>query len=394
MVRKAIAWVLIIVVSGSVACEQRTTGPGGRPLLSGACSYLWQQQQKDGSWRSQNHKVLSSGQALTPFILWSLLQVPDSLYSKDPHRINRGIQYIRDQIDSNGVLGYADPDLLEYPNYANAYALMVFSLYGEDQDQARIQKLQQHLLDQQFTEARGIFEDDWVFGGWGFGEMNMQHGESGQVDLSHTRRVLQALISSGYPRDSLKHSAGDFLDLLQKKYRKERIQPAVINELHMAEFDGGFYYSPVVWGANKGGQDVQGQFRSYPTATCDGFLASNILGNAPGDQQAAMNWLVAHPSLFTWDGFSDQQAGVWSRAMQYYHLMVRSEAYTSGKYAGVWPESMKEWLLKEQQQDGSFSNPNGAISKEDDPLMATSMAVVTLLNCHRADNWPIQFSSR
>jgi len=57
-----------------------------------------------------------------------------------------------------------------------------------------------------------------------------------------------------------------------------RVQPA--------DGDGGFAFSPVVAGANRGGGATDGhgrvRFASYATATCDGLLARRALGGGPG----------------------------------------------------------------------------------------------------------------
>jgi hypothetical protein len=43
-----------------------------------------------------------------------------------------------------------------------------------------------------------------------------------------------------------------------------------------------------------------------------------------------------------------------------------------------WQQEMIDILKTKQHADGSFSNPEGAINKEDDPMLATAMAVIVL----------------
>lgn len=388
-IHRLIIGILIIAVAGLSSCKYGKEESGGRLVFSNACSYLWKQQGKDGAWHSETHSLLKGGQALTPFVLWSLLEVPDSIFPKNAYQVNKGLNYLRNQLDTHGVLGFADPDIIEYPNYANAYALMVLSRYGDHTDNMRINHLQRYLLAQQFTEDRGIYPSEWIYGGWGFGEKDLPRAQSGQVDISHTRRVIQALYISGYPIDSLSASTGLFLGLLQKNPRDPRLQPGVGTEVSTVPFDGGFYYSPVVWGANKGQQDNLGYFRSYPTATCDGYLALNLLGDTQDSKKKALNYLQNHPSLFTWGHIDNTTSNTWSTAMQYYHLMVRSEVYHAVNLDGPWSKDIENWILQVQLPNGSFVNPKGAISKEDDPLMSTAMVVITLLKCLQADNYAL-----
>ncbi len=366
---------VMMVLTG---CKRGPMGLG-EPSLSDACSYLWDQQQRDGAWHSETHALLKGGQALTPFVLWALMEVPDSIYHKKPRKIQKAINFLRRQVDQYGHLGKADQDLLEYPNYSSAYALMVLSRYGSMEDQPRIQKLQQYLVSQQFAEHRGIEPHHLTYGGWGFGE-DLAWGEHGQVDLSHTRRVLQALQVSGYTMDSLKGKSHHFLHLLQKHPQETRPQPALLIDTLNAEYDGGFYYSPVVLGANKGQQDLTGQFMSYPTATCDGFLAWQVFGAGCEESKDALEWLIRHPSWDKWDHLNEQ-AQTWARAMQYYHIMVRTEVYLQAQYHHDWVSAIPHWLGQKQRADGSFVNPVGAISKENDPLLTTTMAVTALNNC-------------
>ena len=45
-------------------------------LAARAAAWLWAQQDADGAWRSRTYGLLRSGQALTPFLLHALLDVP------------------------------------------------------------------------------------------------------------------------------------------------------------------------------------------------------------------------------------------------------------------------------------------------------------------------------
>ncbi len=347
-------------------------------VVGQACSYLWSQQDKDGAWRSRTHRVMGAGHALTPFILWVLLQVPESSYPLDQSKVNLSLEYLRSTIDQQDRLGFPKPGILEYPNYANAYALMLLSSYGENSvDSLRILKLQQYLTAQQFTELRGISPDHAAYGGWGFGEDQLPSGIAGQVDLSHTRRIIQALTTSQYPIDRLLPDVEIFLARSQGVLKTNG--PDSRNAKRYS--DGGFHYSTVIMPANKAGMRDSAAI-SYPTATCDGFLALHLAGIAQG-QMEALSWLENHSGWFDW-GLETPQG--WSSAMRFYHLMVRSEVHRIYPDRLVTTSYPGQWLMAQQRGDGSFQNAAGAISKEDDPLLATAMALITLVNCYLDDN--------
>ena len=113
-----------------------------------AAAWLWSRQQPDGSWRSENYAVLRSGQALTPFVLHALLA---SGPAKDRRMAGcaRALALVRRSIDADGAIGYADPELLEYPVYATALAILVLARAGDPGDAERIGSMARWLAHQQ-----------------------------------------------------------------------------------------------------------------------------------------------------------------------------------------------------------------------------------------------------
>jgi len=372
---------MVIVLIG---CKPGNAVQGGRMDVSGACDFLWSQQQSDGSWRSTEHRIMGEGHVLTPFILYHMSLLPDSLTQSYQSDFIKGLDYLRAELDKYGILGFADQDFMEYPNYANAYALMLLHQVSDPQDQTRIKQLQQYLAAQQFNEQRGVTLENLAYGGWGFGE-RLDHGDHGQVDLSHTRRALQALQASGHPMKRIRKPALRFLNLLQKQPQTRHLQPIVGDKIAQIPSDGGFYYSPVVLGANKAHTDSLGFFKSYPTATGDGLLALRILDAQATEITAAWRYLNNETDL--WDWYLEE-APHWSQAMRYYHLMVRSEVLVQMGADTYWDQQVISWLGTQQLPNGSFINEQGMISKEDEPLLTTTMALFIWLNCQLADKNP------
>ena len=352
-----------------------------------AAVFLWSKQGADGGWHSVDHGILRGGQAYSPFILLALMQVPDSIHPVPKKQLNQGLNYIRTHVNANGTLGLFDPDVMEYPNYSTAYALRVLVKAKLEKDEDLIAKMKRYLIHEQFVEDRGFTENKYEFGGWGFGETNMKPGESEQVDLSHTRRVLQALRESGVKDEIVFNSALKFLAPLQKHPDDIRPQPG--DSAHWkgkVPFDGGFYYSPIQLVMNKAGRDrghdsIRPHFFSYGSATADGLLSLLAAGLTPDSPkvQQAMNWLIRHDSWDKNPGIREDNPENWEQVMVLYHASSRAEALSAMNTSGKWKFDLFRFLKTQQSSNGSFSNPEGAINKEDDPLLGTGLALNALL---------------
>jgi hypothetical protein len=353
-------------------------------------SFLWSQQRADGAWPSATHGIVSGGTAWTPFVLHTLSDVPESRHD---NRANfpAGLDFIRRSVDTGGAVGLfnpVEPDFpaLEYPNYATSYALRALRELGTEDDSALVARMSSYLLSQQWVETRGVGPEHPAYGAWGFGEVSLQLGDVGHVDLSHTRRVLEAL-RPAEPETRVK--ALRFLGLLQKSISDGReILGIPQNSINA---DGGFYASPIINETNKAGisidQNGRAFFRSYATATCDGILAMLAAGVDPTDERirAALQWLSDNPELQHVPGIPATEDGNWEDVMFYYHLAVRSSVLATLEPNSPDLRRIESLIIANQARDGSFSNPLGAPNKEDDPLLATSLALIALTNIHRLD---------
>ncbi len=370
---------------GLGACSQTPDADTERVrVLREAASYLWSKQADDGGWHSETHGLLRGGETWTAFVAYYLFQVPDSVFPVPIERREHALDFIREHISERGILGVSDPTVLEYPNYATSYALRILNRWGARSDSVHIARMNGYLLDQQYVEDRGISAEHPAYGAWGFGETNLPVGEVGHVDLSHTRRVLEALAEAGV-RGEHKSRARRFLLMLQKHPGDPRPQPQARPGDPRPPYDGGFYASTVSVGLNKGGpvSDSTGHpyYPSYATTTSDGLLALLAAGVPRDDERVtkAIEWLKAHDDLARVQGIPTNPSQ-WELIMFYYHLLVRSEAYEAMGLEGAWRDAMGSMLAERQQPDGSFSNPLGSPNKEDDPILATAMVIGTLLN--------------
>lgn len=328
--------------------------PGAGRAEGRAAEWLWSRQRADGSWGSGHYAVLRSGQALTPFVLGVLL---DHGEREGPHRraIDRALAFVRSSIGEGGAVGYADPDVLEYPVYATSAAILVLVRAGDGADAGRIRSMAGWLARQQCGEARGFDRAAPAYGAFGFGARGLRPGDPGHVDLTHTRLALQALAAAGRLDDALRARAAVLLSRLQRE-------------------DGGFFFSPVVASANKAGRDAGGRFRAYATATADGLLALRALGAAADDPRvaAARGWLARHAAADHIGGIGPEPPEPWHEALRFYHAMVLAAVLPAARPA------LRRMLVARQHGDGSFRCPVVTAMKEDDPVLATALALAAL----------------
>jgi len=337
-------------------------------ILATSCEYLWKHQSEDGGWHSEVHGLMKPGQALTPFIVFALMDVPDSVYQKPKDGVQKALEFIRTHANAEGVLGLDDPDVLEYPNYSTAYALRVLVKNGSGGDSSLIHRMVEYLVSQQFTEQRGLGPSQAAYGSWGLGELRILKGKVGHVDVSHTRHILQALNEAGYHSEDMFKKATRFLRLLQK-------HPSHESSPRKA-YDGGFYFAPSSED-NKAGRDSLNVFRSYATPTCGGILSLLETGHKSSDEpvKAAVKWLEANSSLEYPQGIPENDPDQWRKVLFFQHLSSRAEVYRALHWKGDWRGEMVKLLASRQAEDRSFSNPYGAPNKEDDPLLATAFVV-------------------
>lgn len=380
MMKNLILGLLIFVCS----CTQRTepSTVAGRIVANG-CAFLLESQSADGDWHSETHGLMSSGQATTPFVFYALLSAPDSLCSVPPPSRRAAVEFIRSHTAENGALGLADPEVLDFPNYATAYAVMALAENGDPADRTLIRRMADYLVLQQFNQNRGVVYRHPAYGGWGFGETVLPAGSVGHVDLSHTRRVVEAIRVSGHSNEETYRQATAFLRLHQKAPSDPRVQ-VVLGDSASALYDGGFFASASVPVVNKSTliavREPAAIFTSYATATADGLLALLAAGYERTDPQVvdAYAWLQRHPDLSYPGGIPEDHPAQWGRVMFFYHLMVRGEVYRAMGTDVPWREAVANLIADRQREDGSFSNPDGAPNKEDDPLLATAMVLIAL----------------
>jgi len=400
MKSKQIISILFLIILITAGCKKENDLDS---YYKKSVAWLWDQQSDDGGWHSKTHAVLKDGKALTPYILYYLLQVPVDIYPTREEKLRQGIEFVRHDLFASMMMNKDSTQEFNYPNYSAAYALRL--LHATNTDTLLQRRLANYLLSQQFIESRGIRPDQLAYGGWGYGEPDLKPGDYGHVDISHTRRITEALIETKFlnpanaaaqvnfvlHQNTLILETPDrvkaitlFLEGAQRSREDDRLYEGCFSRAKLP-YDGGFVSSMATLPTNKcqpviiNGTGIY--YPSYATATCDGFLALHALGlNQSQAYQDAKQWLTDHQQIEVVDGLSSQDAEQWYLVMHYYHLSVRAEAMMKARIQGPWIEKMKSVLVSEQQKGGYYINPLGGVNKEDDPLMATIFCVQAFTN--------------
>ena len=134
------------------ACPATFQPSKAHTLLQRSCQYLWSQQSADGGWHSKEHNALRGGGSLSAFTVYTLLQVPEWIYEADEKQMKKAVQFLRRMTNNDGVLSGNDPDFLDRPNFATAYALLVLKEINTKRDSVLIQKMTHYLKKQQLPE--------------------------------------------------------------------------------------------------------------------------------------------------------------------------------------------------------------------------------------------------
>lgn len=339
-------------------------GSKSRPAtaLEKAATYLWSRQEADGGWHSHTYGLLRSGQALTPFVLDALLQIPGEVLPLPLAKVDLAMAFLRAQTRESGALGMADPGIPDYPNYATALAVSSFRRARRPGWKPVIAPMAAYLRGQQFTEQNGWRPQDPAYGAWGTGGDRRTPPDTGHVDLSMTRYVLDALRAAGASdSDPALVAARVFIQRCQNR-----------------DADGGFFFTTTEIDTNKAGQDGD-RFRSYGTATADGILALLAAGHPRTDAHviAAQRWLMDHHRDMDVPGFTGEAYQRWPRGLAYYYSACSAQAFRALQVnAG---DGVVRGLHRTQRDDGSWVNPENLV-KEDDPLIATPFAIRALVH--------------
>ncbi len=342
-------------------------------MLQRAVAYLRAQQADDGGWHSETYGLLKSGGSLTPFVLDALFDA-GALLGADAASDERGVAFVVRHVNADGALGLGGA-VADYPTYATALGLQVLVLdqnrHGDQRHAALILKMARWLIGQQLTEQHGWSKEHPAYGAWGMGGEPRTPPDAGHIDISMTRYAVDAL-SQGIASTAASHA------LLGARVFLRRLRNP----------DGGSFFSTVLTDKNKAGADDGGGWRSYGSATADGILAYGASGKWFNEQlrEDALQLASRHRV----DVVPGLQSGVgvdWGVSMLHYYRAASAQVFGAfgvkeAPAGRDWRQDLIAAFAREQREDGSFASESG-LMKEDDPLIATALAVKALATALR-----------
>jgi|SRR5579871_823582 len=362
--------------------------------LSAAAAYLAGQQAAEGAWRPDTYGVFKDGASLTPLVLQALHFVPPSERQEIAYR--KGRDYLVKMVQSDSSID-AGPRGLSYPVYTAANAVILLSEPGNAAYRKQRDAWLSFLRMRQLTEELGWQPSDREYGGWGYASGLPRKPKPGQAappltesNLSATVFALTALRAAGVPvQDPTLQKALVFIQRCQNFGTDPQFD------------DGGFFFiydDPVRNKAGMAGIDAAGRqrFTSYGSMTADGLRALFACGLAVSDArvEAARRWLERNFSAASHPGkYPNERQGDRPAVYFYYACSVAQALRTVDRQDGQsrtrqapWAEALADELLKCQRTDGSWCNPAKAV-REDEPVLATSLAAIALAVCRDRLSW-------
>ncbi len=395
-------WCLVVLLA---ACERQpeVRRVGIDDALDLAATYLLSRQSDDGAWRSETYGAMTGGVTLTPPVLKTVLMGPQS-----PQRIAacaRAAAYLRGLVDEDGSIAAQAP--LDYPVYSAALAAIVLNRMVVDSagsiDEATLRARDawlDYLRGFQVDDRLGWNPGDVSYGGWGYSRRPPRKPDSGKLpfeaDISSTLVAVGALRLAGVlPGDPAIRNALVFVERCQNF-------SADVAQRDPDYDDGGFFFTTSNRVQNKAGvagTDRNGALRhhSYGSPTADGVRALVRCGLAHDHPRvlAARAWLVRNFSARTNPGnfepalAPDRDAALnyWCWSVSHAFRLLGVTTVGQGSEQAHWAPLLADELLRRQLPDGSWRNPY-SFMKEDDPLIATTLAAAALANCRAVVDLP------
>jgi hypothetical protein len=285
---------------------------------------------------------------------------------------------------------------LSYPVYTAAGAVIVLSHRDHVEHRQARDAWLSFLRERQLTEHLGWQPSDKEYGGWGYSHDLPRKPKPGEPtppftesNLSATVFALEALQAAGCAaEDEACRKALTFVQRCQN-FSDDPAQS------DPAFDDGGFifiYDDPTRNKAGEAGKDRHGRtrFYSYGSTTADG-LRSLLACGLPADHprvSAARHWLEANFDASTHPGKYPAARESTRRAVYFYYARSIAKAFAGVNVPELntppasirWAESLADEILKRQNADGSWIN-DAVFVREDDPVVATSLAAQALSVC-------------
>lgn len=337
--------------------------------LDRALAWLATQQKPSGAYGDETYP------AITALVLSAIMGEPGRETKTLSPEAARAYDYLFSKRQSDGgvyVKGLG--------TYNTALALMAF-LHRADEPsyEDAIRQARRFLINQQADFDQKGVADNELDGGIGYG------GTYSHSDLSNTRTAMEALALSREVLADRPGGVGMELNWDAAIQFVTRCQNGPQNDLPYLtvkeEDRGGFVYFP---GDSKAGEEEVGEkiaLRSYGSMTYSGLLSFLYAQVDDKDPRvvAAREWLGKHYTLTENPGMGAQ--GLY----YYYHTMAKALAASRTAKLDLadgtkvdWKEQLALTLFNAQRPDGSWVNATASRWMEDNPVLVTCYAVLSL----------------
>ena len=353
--------------------------------IARAVRALVEKQGADGGWHSETYGLLKPGVAATAFVLEALSRLPEAERKPHAEQLARAVKFLLAAQAEDGALG-TKGEWLEYPTYSTALALLAWMRLKPEGWKEASTKMAAYLRSAQHSEENGCKPEDPAYGGWG-PDGKFKAGLPRRADISATRFALEALgavmLFKGEPTcDRTEQFLGRHLNLDGEK---------------LPRGDAGFIFTITTPELNKAGPSAKTPrgFLSYATPTADAHLAGRRIpyGLQKPSVEGVDGWrwpFDRHP-LDRVPGIpvDDPQRKDWGKALGFYYRAVMAELAACGflKVDRGWWDKLAEFTCAAQRQDGLWAN-EANLMKEDDPLIASPLALRVLILCRQALHRP------
>jgi hypothetical protein len=325
-------------------------------------AWLSRHQRGNGLWATDTYGVLARGESTTAALALALtLQGTANAPARAAARLALQALAARSAPTPSTAAETTD-----YPLYTAACRLHALVLQAPADLDAQRAPLLEFLRRHQLTEDLGWQPQEPEYGAFGLGDRAQQRPAGADlIGLSSVTFVLEALQAAGIAaNDPMVQAARMFVERCQ--------DPGT----------GGFAYTPTAdWRAGKAGMAATAapRPRSYGTTTADGLRALRAAG-LPADHarvRGAVAWLVEHAVDAHVPGLVEAAPEL-EPSLRLYWLQAwsRTLPHVDAATAARWRPRITAALAPFRQADGSYRNPANAM-KEDDPLVATALGLLT-----------------
>lgn len=372
---------LASLACADVPCAADEIDP--RPTIMRGVDWLLKQQDQDGGWHSATYGALRQGSATTAFAIYALSHLHHSFVDKKiKDATARGFEFLSPGIKKRGFVAAPDGSL-DYPTYGTA--MLAAAAYQHDFGMS--EELRESFVDWvasgQLTETREFTEKSPHYGGWDLMGASQVKGLTSDTNVSCSSFAIEAIHHGITAKGKERHR--ERVAVLDRARRwTERCQDL--------QGDGGFWFSPDTTSINhKAGwhDEQQTKPKTYASATADGLRClrtSFFVGKDDKHIAAAEKYLEAHSEIKTVPGFAEpEDPNGWAMGLRFYYYQSLAKAMVPRQQWALQRRAvLLQHIAKLQAKDGRWQNESARM-REDDPLIATCLAIVALTTLEQWD---------